>query len=236
MKRRALLVGINDYRLLGGLKYARQDAEATAAALVSRCGFEESDITLMSCAGEAGLLGLSRYLEHALMDLTGCRGLDLLVFGFWGHGFALRPGVRYLCGLDAAENDLERTAVSFALVRAKLAQVQAANTLLLLDCCQNRPAGRSATAEPMSQGEEAALAGIARDIQSAQRGAPLGAAPTVAVINACREGQKAYEWESRGHGIFTAHLLDGLEQGFGSVAPLSSWLFDRVARSGHGGP
>lgn len=231
MTRRALLIGIDGYNLLGQLKYARGDAEAFAEALCDHCGFTDQDITLMSCSGEGGTLALSRYIEHGLADLTEHRDLDLLVFGFWGHGFAPQPGKRYLCGLDAAEHDLERTAVSFDVVKAKLAQVQAENTLLVLDCCQNRPTGRSASAEPMTEGEEVALSGMARDIQTAHREKVMDTVPTVAILNACREGQKAYEWDSRGHGIFTAHLLDAFGRGFTSVAPLSSWVFERVTKS-----
>ena len=202
MKKRALLIGINEYHLLGGLKYARQDAEAVAGALCSHCGFSDQEITVMSCRAEGATMGFSRYIEHALMDLTDCRELDLLVFGFWGHGFSPSPGKRYLCGMDTAEHDFERTAVSFDVVKAKLAQVQAANTLLLLDCCQNRPSGRAMSAEPMTVGEEATLAGLARDIQAAQRAEQKTMIPTVAILNACREGQKAYEWDTRKHGIF----------------------------------
>jgi len=143
MKRRALLIGINEYKLLGELKYARQDAEAVAEALCQYYGFMDQDITLMSCQTEGATHGLSRYIEHALMNLNDEKDLDLLVFGFWGHGFAPLPGRRYLCGLDTVEYDLERSAVSFDIVKARLAQIQAKNTLLLLDCCQNRPAGRS---------------------------------------------------------------------------------------------
>ncbi len=229
MKRYALLVGINDYQLLGELKYARQDAEAVAEALRRYYGFTEQDITLMSCQGEGATLGLSQYIEHALMNLTDLHDLDLLVFGFWGHGFSPVPGERYLCGMDTMEHDLKRTAISFNVVKGKLAQVQAENTLLMLDCCQNRPAGRSAAAEPMTRGEEISLTSLARDIQVAQRDRRHDCIPTVAILNACCEGQKAYEWDSRHHGIFTAHLLDAFAKGFTSIAPLSSWTVDRVS-------
>jgi len=231
MKKQALLIGVNQYHLLANLLYARQDAEAVAEALCKHCGFSGQDITLMTCQSEGASRGLSRYIEHALMNLTDERDVDLLIFGFWGHGFAPVPGRRYLCGVDTAENDLERTAISFDVVKAKLAQVGAADTLLLLDCCQNRPPGRSAAAEPMTEGEEAALASMARDIQAASREKVRDSVSTVAILNACCEGQRAYEWTQRGHGIFTAHLLDAFDQGFGSIAPLASWLFDRVAKT-----
>ncbi|MCC5828476.1 MAG: caspase family protein, partial [Phycisphaeraceae bacterium] len=231
MRKRALLIGNDQYHLLSHLRYARQDAESFAEALCSCCGFTDQEVTVMSCGSSGGLLGLSRYIEHALARLADDRDLGLLVFGFWGHGFCPSPGRRYLCGIDTLEMDLERTAVSLDVVKAKLAQVQAQNTLLLLDCCQNKPGGRSAAADPMTDGEEAALSALARDIQVAQRRQSRVMIPTVAVLNACSEGQKAFEWESRGHGVFTAHLLDGLRQGLGGIASISAWAADRVTKT-----
>ena len=233
MKKRALLIGVNQYHLLGNLSFARQDAEGFAESLCKYCGFTDQDITLMTCQSEGASMGLSRYIEHALMHLTEERHVDLLIFGFWGHGFVTQASERYLCGIDTVENDLERSAVSMNVVKAKLAQVQAQNSLLVLDCCQNRSAGRSASADSMVLGEEAKLDVMARDIQAAGRKITDDAdsIPTVAILNACREGQKAYEWEARKHGIFTAHLLDGLEEGIVSISQLSHVVSDRTAKT-----
>ena len=230
MKRRALLIGLNNYPLLGELKYARQDAEAFGAALQKYCGFGDRDITLMTCQSEKALLGFSLNIERALRNLADCRDLDLLVFGFWGHGFSPVPGRRYLCGIDTIEDELERSAVSLDVVKGKLMQVQAENTLLVLNCCQNQTSSRG-TAEPMTKGEERALAGIARDIQAGRRKQYQSAIPTVAVLNACCEGQKAYEWDSRGHGIFTAYLLDAFEQGYNGIAQIASWTAEQVSKT-----
>lgn len=167
-ERKALLIGINEYDFLGELKYAQQDAEAISKALQQYCGFDSDEITVMSCQARKSRRGLARYIEHAISSLRNYHDLEMLVFGFWGHGFSPSPGQRYLCGLDTNENDLQRTAVSFNVVRSQLAQVQARNTLLLLDCCQNKPLGRG-IAEPMTEGEETALASMARDIQAAQQ-------------------------------------------------------------------
>ena len=233
MRKQALLIGINDYHLLNELKYARQDAEAFSEALQEYCGFSEDEITLMSCDAPGSCRAQSAYIEQALTDLTGFRNLDLLVFGFWGHGFAPEPGKRFLCGTHTMENQLERTAVSLDVVKARLSQVGAENTLMILDCCQNRPGGRSASAETLSRGEEAALTSIARDIQTAGKKTSKFSIPTVAILNACREGQKAYEWDKKEHGIFTAYILETLSSGCNSVAQLASSIFSPVAKTAH---
>lgn len=231
MKRKALLIGINKYQTLGKLSFARQDAEAFAESLCDNYGFSSHDINLMTCQAEGAGAAFSRYVELAISDLVEYKDLDLLVFGFWGHGFAPQPGKRYLCGLDTILDDLERTAVSMDVIKAKLSQVGAENTLLVLDCCQNNPTGRSVEAETLSRGEEAELSSLARDIQTARREESRMTIPTVAVLNSCREGQRAYEWQQREHGIFTAHLLDQMSSRVSSVAQLASSIFDPVMQT-----
>lgn len=226
MKKRALLIGINEYDFLGELSFARKDAQGFAAALRHHCGFSDNELTLMTCASRGGLRGLGDYMEVALGNLTKISGLDLLIFGFWGHGFA-PDGRRYLCGLDARDDDLERSAVSLDLVQARLAQTGALNTLLVLDCCQNRPAGRGAAVD-LEAGAEEQFAAMARDIQTSRKQASGKGVATTAIMNSCRVGQRAFEWEDREHGIFTAHLLDGLEQGKTSVAQLAKHASDHT--------
>ncbi|MBP8132002.1 MAG: SUMF1/EgtB/PvdO family nonheme iron enzyme, partial [Candidatus Hydrogenedentes bacterium] len=113
-------------------------------------------------------------------------------------------------------------------VRAKLAQAGARDTLLVLDCCQNRPAGRGAAAAALERGAEGQLSSMARDIQAAQSERGLERIPTVAIMSACREGQRAYEWPDKAHGVFTAHLLEGMTQGVTSVAQLASFVCERT--------
>ena len=236
MKRRAILVGPQQYHMLGDLKYTRNDARATSEVFQKYCGFEPGSITLMTCNAGGGLNAQSTYVEQALENLRleqleADDPLDLLVFGFWGHGFAPIPGQRYLCGVETMENKLSSTAISLELVEAKLKQIPAKNTLLLLDCCQNQPDGRSTGAEPMSQGEGTAQDSMARDIQAAHANKLPSLEPTVAVLSACSEGEKAYEWDDREHGIFTAHFLDSLRSGKSGIAELAQFTRQQVSRT-----
>jgi hypothetical protein len=57
----------------------------------------------MTCQSEGASMGLSRYIEHALINIAEERNIDLLVFGFWGHGFVTQASDRYLCGIDCNE-------------------------------------------------------------------------------------------------------------------------------------
>ena len=233
MKRRGIFVGPQHYHMLGDLKYTRDDARATSQAFQKFCGFEPGSITLMTCQAEGGLNAHSTYIEQALDNLRleqreQTQPLELLVFGFWGHGFAPQPGQRYLCGVETMESNLAATAVSLELVQAKLKQIPAKNTLILLDCCQNRPAGRSTAADPMTTGERSAQDSMARDIQAARAKQFPSLEPTVAILSACSEGEKAYEWDERRHGVFTAHFLDGLRRGKTGIAELAQFTRQQV--------
>lgn len=228
MKKRALLVGVDAYEFLGNLEFARADAEAFADALVDFCGFDGDSIHLLTCGFHGAAKALSRSIERALDDLTQEKEVDLLVFGFWGHGFRPSADKHFLCGLDTASDDLERSAIHLDLVKAKLCQVGARDTLILLDCCQSRPTSqdRSGATGALESGVTESLSGMARDI-SARSSRPT-LTHTVAILMACSEGQKAYEWPERRHGIFTGHLLEAFALGHLSIAELTTHLSSEV--------
>ena len=48
---------------------------------------------------------------------------------------------------------------------------------------------------------------------------------------ACSDGEAAYEWNERGHGVFTAHVLDGMGRGLLDTSSLSSYLEEAVPRT-----
>ena len=186
----------------------------------------------MSCTARGGLRAQGRYIEEMLSGLTDMDPLDLLVFGFWGHGFSSDDGSLYLCGYDARENSLERTAVSLSLVQAKLAQVGARDTLLILDCCQARSAGRG-PASTLSKNSAIELENVARLVRTKQGEEATRASQvrSVAMITSCKAGESAYEWHERQHGVFTAHLIDGLTRGIGRASALADYLSDQVPKT-----
>jgi len=182
----------------------------------------------MTCESGGASMALSTYLEEALDRVAKKTDLDLLVFGFWGHGFHSEDGRMYLCGMETLREKLRKTAVSLGVVRERLVQASAKDTLIVLDCCRNVVDGRSVGGTAFASADAEQLAELARDLKVAPR-KEHRVIPTVAVVNSCRVGQRAYEWEERRHGVFTAHLLDAMRYGERSISHIVSSITEPVA-------
>ena len=214
MKKHALLIGINTYPRLGDLRYATRDAEAVGNVLKQRFGFLSRDVTLMTCQSPGIFQATQNNIEDQLHRLREMGDLEFLVVGFWGHGIGVPSGSenrRYLCACDTSEQRLERSGISLLALREYLEQAGAANTCLILDCCQNQAVGRGVT--QLSQEDQEFLSHGARDIVAAMPAqSPQPILRKAAILNSCRFGERAYEWQDREHGIFTAHLLDAMQK------------------------
>ena len=184
-RRYALVIGINDYELLGKLEFCRSDAEAVAETLMSRGGFDRGR-TLLMADGEREkrfqptFTNLLRRLEY-FTSKPG-KGDTLLVF-FAGHGLTI-DGEGYLMPSDGNN---ERTGIAMSWLRARMAKCEATSKVLILDACHSGKAVRGVT-------------GIAPSL--AQGAATL-------VFASCAAKQVSYAAEG-GHGVFTSALLKGL--------------------------
>ncbi|MBR5161097.1 MAG: caspase family protein, partial [Thermoguttaceae bacterium] len=135
MKKQALLIGINEYQILPGLKYARQDAEAVADALKQNYCFSDNEVMVLTDAKPGLFKPTNRYIIQNHLDKLANQELDLFIFGFWGHGL-FRNGKRYLCPLDVQKIYAEQQGLPFDELQELLAKIHAKNTCLILDCCQ----------------------------------------------------------------------------------------------------
>ncbi|MDO4588087.1 MAG: SUMF1/EgtB/PvdO family nonheme iron enzyme [Planctomycetia bacterium] len=233
----AVLIGIDKYPLLSNLNYAEADAQGFASALKSRYGFQDNEITLMKTDLAGIYQPTQRFIERQLRRMREMNvNLNYFFFGFWGHGFTGKDGKRYLCAIDTDEEELERTGISLESITSILSQIGSQNTCLILDCCQNVADGRGISST-LSEMEVDALSNgaqtMARDIIATRkkRGFSVTEVPTLAILNSCKAGQKAYEWDDRRHGIFTAHLLDAMENNCNSVTAWMDYISERVPRT-----
>ena len=240
MNKYAVLIGINDYQDLGDLQFAVSDVQAFSDSLQRNYGFKPEEITVMtSDSPEQSLQPLNPASIKSQLDrvreifIAKKEPLDLLVFGFWGHGLWAKDKVgqerRFLCpmGFNERPEYFFDTALPLADVQEKLSSIPAKDTWVVLDCCQNDFSGARSAGAAMSEQEQASLEFLARDIgirrkeeySTSNDVREFGNLDGVTLIfNSCSKGQKAYEWPEKRHGLFTYYLLEAMNKRIVSAA------------------
>ena len=100
---------------------------------------------------------------------------------------------------------------------------------MILDCCQKfHDRGES---ENLTIADQNVIENAARDIVLNRKEQMPDVSSNVAILNSCKEGQSAYEWDSRKHGIFTAHLLDAFNHRYDSVAQIVGYISKNVEKT-----
>ncbi len=228
VKKQALLIGINQYAILPALKYARQDAECVAESLKRNYCFSDDEVILLTDAKPGLFKPINRQIIEKHLEKLAEQDLDLFIFGFWGHGL-FRNGQRYFCPLDAISEDIEELGLSFDVLQRLLSNVRAKNTCMILDCCQKiHDRGES---ETLTAADQTVMENAARDIILKRKEKEPGFQSNAAILNSCKQGQAAYEWDSRQHGIFTAHLLDAMNRRLDSVAQIVGYISKKVEKT-----
>ena len=228
MKKQALLIGINQYELLPELKYARQDAESVEQALKQNYSFTEDEVILLTDAKPGLFKPINRRIIEKHLEKLADKELDLFIFGFWGHGL-FRNGQRYFCPLDAISEDIEELGLPFSTLQRLLSRIKAKNTCLILDCCQK--VHDRGEPETFTAADQNVMESIARDIVLDRKERMPEFVSNVAILNSCKEGEAAYEWDERKHGIFTAHLIDAMNRRFDSVAQIVGYTSRQVEKT-----
>ncbi len=192
-RRRALVIGINDYQdaAIEDLRFAEADAQAVHEILVDplRGGFATGDVTLL-----LGNQATTRNMRIALDDLAKSADDETFVLLFFsGHGVNL-GGEACWVTQDAEAAHLGATAVTNDMLRKWLDGVRSKRLVVLVDACH--------AAATLKTGEKA-LPSV-EDLQKLYRGEGR------VILNSCDPKQKSHEDASLGHGIFTAALRDAL--------------------------
>jgi formylglycine-generating enzyme required for sulfatase activity/uncharacterized caspase-like protein len=204
----AVLVGVDNYENedISDLQFAVTDVKAVGAALQRDLKFDDVRI-LTSDQPRNGNLYPTADNVLVQLDLLAnvCAPDDTFVFYFSGHGFQRSEG-HFLATADANPFNLitlKKSTVSLADLREAMARIKAQQVVFILDACRNDPEkGKGA-------GDNKMTAGFARDLQTVATQAGAGQAAT-ALLMACSQGERAWEWPEQKHGVFTYYLLQGL--------------------------
>ncbi|QZZ21918.1 caspase family protein [Leptothermofonsia sichuanensis E412] len=198
MSRDALVVGINAYQWLPGLKAPAHDAEAIAQQLQINGDFRVTRMPDIIQAGQSTvgaktLVSLAE-LEAALVRLFKPKGNNIphtALFYFSGHGLQKDAGIQegYLATSDANPN-AGFYGLSLFWLRRLLQESPVKQRIILLDCCHSGELLNFLEADP------GARAGTDRLFMAASR-----------------EYEMAYEAIEGKYSVFTQALIEGLDPG-----------------------
>lgn len=221
----AICIGINDYKYVSSLKYARSDAQRMRDFCEKELGFDKlfffvegapeiclDDGYRIEASPRFG--DLDAFLDVQFSDRNFLNPQDNLWFFFAGHGLR-SDGIDYLLPIDGNANRIEQTGLRIDYLSERLRRSGAGNIVLILDACRS------------GDSRKANIVGI-------------GTAPQQGVVTICSCGpnEQAYEiaelgeGQEKGQGVFTYALLEGLRQegprNCATVDRLNGWLVRRV--------
>jgi uncharacterized caspase-like protein len=133
-KSHALVIGINDYRHVGPLGYAVNDAEALAELLKTSLGFESENVTVLLDAEATRANILQAFLRLAVY---GTEPNDRVLVFFAGHGQTMtsnRGEVGFLVPSDGDPSDLS-TLIRWDELTRSSDLIRAKHLLFLMDAC-----------------------------------------------------------------------------------------------------
>jgi formylglycine-generating enzyme required for sulfatase activity/uncharacterized caspase-like protein len=217
----AIAIGINQYKNLQNLDYAKDDAKSIQNFFIKEAGFQQVYLFTENSPPIQGDRGpeidsqpiytsLKRFLRERFNRPFLTTG-DNFWFFFAGHGIQ-HEGRDYLMPLDVDPGDINGTAIPVSLVTERLQRCGADNVILLIDACR----------------KEGKKDGIGLG-QEKQKG--------VVTIFSCSPNEFSYEIDELEHGSFTYALLEGLRlQGAGNCATverLDDYLYRQVPQLNH---
>jgi serine/threonine protein kinase len=226
----AVLIGIGAYQhaeQVWPLRYAARDAEAMAGVLSDPevCSFPARKVKLLtdqSASRDAVAHHLSKWLPEQ------ARGAEIVVIYFAGHGMIHRIGQRdegYLLPNDADPDDVVTRGVLMTDLARWIDVIDAGTVVVCLDCCHAAKILPRGVSSSESLGRDMRIRPTMLQ-ELTGRGRYL--------IASCDDDQVSLEAEAWGHGLFTYHLLDGLQgagdrDGDGRIGVAE--LFEHVAEA-----
>ena len=208
----AITIGINQYRHLQPLRHAQNDALFVHRFFVEEAGIAADRCILLSdlttSVGHQAVYPDKPAIAAWIHTITQQVGADdILWFFFSGYGVQLEEA-DYLMPIDGDPGQIKETGIAVADLIDSLAQLPAAHTVLVLDI--NR-----------SQG---ALAGQTIGTQAMS----LAQQKQIPMLLSCQPEQYSHETLGVHHGLFTAALLEALQQNYRTLDQLGDYVAKRL--------
>ena len=208
----AITIGINQYRHLQPLMHAQNDALFMHRFFTETAGIPAENCVLLSdlatSVGHQVVYPDKPALSEWVQTITQQANADDVLWVFFsGYGVQL-DGDDYLMPIDGDPGKIKETGLAAADLVETLAQLPTDKTVLVLDI--NR-----------SQGSFSGQA-IGRQVMS------LAESNGVPLFLSCQPEQYSHETFGVRHGLFTAALLEGLQQKCQTLAEISEYVSQRL--------
>ena len=236
----ALLVGINDYRVINDLRLAEGDATRMKESLIKYAGFKDENTRLL-VGKSATKKGIRLAFKEVLIDRV--KPGDKALFYFSGHGVQIADKTgqekdgkdEMLCAQDSAMH-------TYTFVRDNelgkwMDQVDTTNKIVILDCCHSGTATRAligfgeqseniprvkafypgpnveireSTLEEMRQYDPDLTEADLAMLTDAGSRGAANSSGFEAAISGCRDDQVSMESPSVGGGVLTNYIIESL--------------------------
>ncbi len=208
----AITIGINQYRHLQPLRHAQNDALFMHRFFVEEAGIPSDHCVLLSdlatSVGHQVVYPDKPAIAEWIHTITQQVGSGDIVWVFFsGYGVQLEEA-DYLMPIDGDPGQIKDTGIAVADLIDTLAQLPAAQTLLVLDInrSQGALAGQSIGTEVMDLAQQQQI-------------------PT---LLSCQPEQYSHETLGVRHGLFTAALLEALQQNCTTLSQISDYVTKRL--------
>ncbi len=184
--RLAVLIGVDQYKILPSLRFCGADVEALRDELVDG-GFARDHVVLLSSNSAERLTPSKAHVEEQIhTGLASAGANDFVLLAFSGTGIEV-GGSRFLCPSDADPSNAD-SLISFDWLCDELRTCRADLKVVLVDACRI-PHGLN---QPRRAGKVPVLTG------------------GCLILSGCDSGEIAFESEEARHGVFTNFVLQGL--------------------------
>jgi hypothetical protein len=194
----AIIIGNRDYRYVGPVEYAINDAESVKEYLVNTLGFKESNILFKHNATKSDFeeyFGNQEYFEAKLYNLVKPDISDVFIY-YSGHG---APGLKnhkvYFVPVDCDPSYLEFKGYSLETFYQNLARVPARSFTVVLDACFS--------GEDIHKDISAVLVKVTNPVFALKSGLLLASSAS---------SEPSYWYHDQQHGLFTYFFLRAIKE------------------------
>jgi uncharacterized caspase-like protein len=194
----AVIVGVEDYRDLPKVDYARRDAEMVRAYPTKALGYREQNVVMLLNDRVTKSDMEARFEKWLPKQVGGNKDAEVFVY-YGGHG-APDPNTNqaFLVPYNGDPAYLETSAYPLARLYDVLGKLPAKSITVVMDSCFSGAGGRSV----IQQGARPMLIKVEN---------PLLASQSMVVLSAAAGNQISNAFPEKRHGLFTYYFLKGLQ-------------------------